>query len=79
MKWARRLLTHAPDEKNRIELAWQQSMGRLPGNVELQEAKEFLAAYRVELKSNGLDDLETRALAAYLRSLFGSNEFLHVD
>ena len=79
MKLARRLLTHAPDEKNRIELAWQQSMGRLPGNVELQEAKEFLAAYRVELKSNGLDDLETRALAAYLRSLFGSNEFLHVD
>jgi hypothetical protein len=79
MKWARRLLTHAPDEKKRIELAWQQSMGRLPGNDELLEANEFLAAYRVELKSNGLDDLETRALAAYLRSLFGSNEFLHVD
>lgn len=79
MKWAKRLLLVGSDEGLRIERAWQESMGRVPVPAERREAAEFLSAYRIELKANGMDDIETRALAAYLRTLFGSNEFLYVD
>ena len=38
-----------------------------------------LAAYRAELKTTGEKDVEATALAAYVRTLFASNEFLHLD
>ena len=32
-----------------------------------------------ELAAAGQGDVEGRALAAYVRTLFGANEFLHLD
>jgi hypothetical protein len=84
-KFAQRLCAARPDDAQRIELAWRQTTGRLPSAAERAEATHFLADYRAELgtvESRAPDksgDPNLAALAAYLRVLFGSNEFLHVD
>lgn len=78
-RWAQRLQSTSDDEPTRLTNAWLRAVGRRPEATELTEASEFLAAYRAELASSKLDSTDTRALAALLRSLIGSNEFLHVD
>jgi hypothetical protein len=78
-KWAARLAAAGGDEAQRIEVAWRRAIGRPPTEIEWVEAAEFLAAYRAELAAEKVDNIETRSLAAYLRSLLGGNEFLHVD
>ncbi len=76
---AERLIAAQPDEAERIRFAWRLTTGRAPSETELVEAATFLAAYRAELKSAGEKDVEATALAAYVRTLFASNEFLHLD
>jgi hypothetical protein len=78
-KWAMRLHADGADETRSIEQAWYRALGRLPTETERREATAFLAAYRGELISAKMDNVEFRSLAAYLRTLIGSNEFLHVD
>lgn len=78
-KWAQRLLAASADEQQQIEQAWLHAIGRLPTERERAEASEFLAAYRTELATTVPDNANGRPLAAYLRTLIGSNEFLHVD
>jgi hypothetical protein len=39
----------------------------------------FLSAYGAELGSKNLDQIEMRSLAAYLRTILGSNAFLFLD
>ncbi len=78
-KWATRLQAGHSDETQRISAAWLSTLGRLPSEVERGEATEFLTAYRTELTAAKMDNVEGRSLAAYLRTLLGSNEFLHVD
>ena len=78
-KWSMRLQTASPDERTRVEQAWRRAIGRSPTEIERGEAAEFLAAYRTELAAAKMDNVEIRSLAAYLRTLIGSNEFLHVD
>ena len=78
-RWATRLQAARPDDKQRIEQAWLRAIGRPPTEIERAEATEFLAAYRTELAAAKMDNVEVRSLAAYLRTLIGSNEFLHVD
>ena len=78
-KWAARLQAASHDEKQWIEHAWLRAIGRPPTVIERSEATEFLAAYRAELAAAKMDNVEIRSLAAYLRTLIGSNEFLHVD
>ena len=76
LKFAERLRAASNAEPKQIELAGRLALGRMPTEGEQAEAAEFLAAYRVEL--GGAGDANT-ALAAYARTLFGSNEFLHCD
>lgn len=78
-RWAVRLMSASPDDKKQLEQAWRTVVGRPPSTVEQTEALEFLTTYRAELAATGADNAERRALAAYLRTLLGSNEFLHVD
>ena len=78
-KCASRLRNACTDESQRIELAWRLTIGRAPTEAERSEAVEFLAAYRAELIAAGQTDAESDAVAAYIRSLFESNEFLHLD
>ena len=77
--WASRLLTAGDDSAQRIDAAWRRACGRSPTEIERAEATEFLAACHAELSAAKLDKIESRSLAAYLRTIFGSNEFLHVD
>jgi hypothetical protein len=77
--WATRIQAQGGDDAQWIERAWLTAFGHAPNSSELADALEFLAAYRAELAANNLDNIPTRSLAAYLRTLIGSNEFLHVD
>ncbi len=76
---ASRLRSTFPGEAQQVELAWRLTTGRSPTEPERSEATEFLAAYRAELTAAGQTNAEPAALTAYVRSLFGSNEFLHMD
>ena len=73
-KCAGRLRSACTDESQRIELAWRLTIGRAPTESERSEAAEFLTAYGAELIAAGQTDAEPAALAAYVRSLFASNE-----
>ncbi len=77
--WAKRLQASEPTESRQIELAIQCALCRTASEQEKADASSFLAAYRAELKSLGRDDIDNLALAGLLRTLFGSNEFVHVD
>ncbi|MEO6183784.1 MAG: DUF1553 domain-containing protein, partial [Verrucomicrobiota bacterium] len=78
-KCASRLRSSLSDDALRVEHAWRLTTGRAPTETERSEADEFLAAYHTELLAAGQTNAEPAALAAYVRSLFGSNEFLHLD
>ena len=78
-KCARRLRVAASDVSQQIEMAYRLTIGRLPTEIERAEATRFLQSYREELIVAGQDNIESRALAAYVRTLFGCNEFLHLD
>ena len=69
----------ANGEAQRIEAAYRLALGRSPTETERAEAVGFLAAYRSELVRANKEKVETAALAAFGRVLFGSNEFLGVD
>ncbi len=77
--WATDIQAAGGDETQWIERAWLTAFGHAPDSSELADAREFLSAYRAELVANNFDNIPLRSLAAYLRTLIGSNEFLHVD
>jgi len=77
--WAAKLLTADNSESQQINLAYQQALGRIASPDEQRDAIEFLSACRAEFASLNLDNVDARALASFLRTLLGSNEFLHVD
>lgn len=78
-KCAARLRTSASNEAQQVELISRLTLGRMPTDIERVEASQFLQAYRDELVAAKQDRIDERAIAAYVRILFGSNEFLHVD
>ena len=78
-KWATRLAAENPDAESRVVRAWLSACARMPSVLERREALDFLTAYEAELKLLGQDQPAHRALAAYLRTLFAGNEFLHLD
>ena len=79
LKCAERLQSACTGENAQVELASRLTLGRPPTDLERTEAAEFLAAYRAELTAAGKENAGLAALAAYVRTLFGSNEFLHLD
>jgi hypothetical protein len=77
--WANRLLLAEADESKCIERACRGTLGRSATQAERAEAISFLSDYRGELERSGSPNAKLESLAAYLRVLMGSNEFLHVD
>ncbi len=77
--WASRLESDNGSESQQIEQAYRLALCRSATAEETLDAASFLATYRTEVSSIGLDNVNHRALAAFLRTLLGSNEFLHVD
>jgi hypothetical protein len=78
-KFAIRLQEAQPGEANQIELAYRLAMGRFPTQQEREEAAQFIAGYRAEWQTTGKGDATKAGLAAFARTLFGSNEFMTVD
>lgn len=78
-KWAQRLRSASASQSECIAQAYRQAYGRPPTKAERADAVAFLTSYQTELKVDKKDNLEARSLAAFLRTLFGSNEFLHVE
>ena len=77
--WANRLRAARDNDPERIDLAWRQAFGRSPEDMERFEAAQFLQSYRDELAASSAPNADVSALAAYLRTLIASNEFLHID
>ena len=77
--YATRLQAAGSNDLQRIILVWRAMFGRAPNSSEDDEAIEFLRVYRLELAASGQDNVDVRGLAAYIRALFGGNEFLHLD
>jgi len=78
-KCAIRLRASASNEVQQVELISRLALSRLPTDIERVEASQFLQNYRDELVTAKQDRVDERAIAAFVRTVFGSNEFLHVD
>jgi len=78
-RFARRLRAESAGEPEQIVRAFCLALGRHPTAAEKSETAELLAACRAELAAAGSADPGLEALAAFARTLFGSNEFLHID
>lgn len=79
-RWSDGLLQAVAADRECLTLAWQQALQRDPDAEEVAEAMAFLEAWRGELPA-GTEAAVARsqAFAALLRTLLGSNEFLHVE
>lgn len=72
---ARRLSTERASDEERVVLLWRLAYARSPEDGELEVAREFLDAY-----AQGEDDAaRLAALAALVRVVLSSNEFLYLD
>ncbi len=78
-RWAARLIVTSPDAAGRVESAFRSVLGRTPSGEEITQAVSFIENYEAEASAAKLDNAPSRALAAYLRTLLSSNEFLHVE
>jgi hypothetical protein len=67
------------DESRQVVTVYRSVLGRDPDATERSEGAEFLAAYRSGATAAGKGDASAEALAALVRVLAGSNEFLTVD
>jgi hypothetical protein len=78
--WAEVLVQSESNDSARLRKAWQRALQRDPDPEELAEALAFLKSYRGQLPANtSAEETLAQPLAALLRILPGSNEFLHVD
>ena len=80
--WSRQLLNSKATNTERIASAYHIALQRQPTAMEQSDAESFLKAYQTALAEaniGGDDPAGSQALAALLRALMGSNEFLHVD
>jgi hypothetical protein len=80
-QWAERLISATSSAREQSQRAFRAAYGREPSDEDLRDAEEFLNVYAQELLGEAAryDGANRPVLAAYLRTLIGSNEFLHVD
>jgi len=78
---ARRLLSAAPDDPQRVALAYELLLGREPASGQTSAAVDFLARSRQPLAASGTaeDAIAVQAWTALVRVLMASNEFTYVD
>ena len=77
--WADRLHQTSLSLPEQIQLAWSTALNREPDAQELQDALAFLTEYNAQTGQTATKDQQLAAFSALLRTLIGSNEFLHVD
>jgi Protein of unknown function (DUF1553)/Protein of unknown function (DUF1549) len=77
--FARRVMTNAPRDDRRIELATRLALGRPATAAETVDAILYLAAFRARVPGPQLDQADALAWASYARVLMSSNEFVYID
>jgi hypothetical protein len=77
--WSKRLMAEVATETQQIETVYVAALGRSAAADDQADATAFLAECRIELAALGLDNVQQRAMGSWLRTVLGSNEFLHVD
>jgi len=79
-KFAQRLLMASDDEKERVKIAFQLALSRLPTSTEVEQAVQFVEETATSLEKQETDEhAERRAWAVFCQALFVSNEFRHVQ
>ena len=78
-KWRERLNTFDATFETQVARAILEATGKAADEKDLLLAKRFRERYREALGDIDAAEAERQTLAAYLRSLFGSNAFLYVD
>ena len=77
------IVSEPTSEPEQIKLAYQRVLGRVPSAAEIEIATELLQMVRVEMLAGQAESqankTNVQALSALVRTLIGSNEFLHVD
>jgi len=78
---AARIVGAALDDRGRSAAAYRIVFGRVASEEEIKLGQAFFADYRQALDGAIEDELEieAKALSAYARALFSSNEFIYVD
>jgi hypothetical protein len=80
LEFAQRVLRVSDDEKERVTVAFQLALSRLPTSTEIDQALQFIQDAGVSLAEEGVDeDATVRAWAGFCQALFVSNEFRHVQ
>jgi len=78
--FAKRIVTVTGDDRAKTLWAFETAHGQIPEEAEVQEALNFVSAYRQQLsKDSSQNDQETAVWSALARVLFTSNQFLYVD
>ena len=80
MAWASQLQTSGT-ASTYLRESFTTAFQREPQASELEESIKFVEAYRAAMDAAKISDdaSGTKPLAAWLRTLMGSNEFLHID
>lgn len=67
--------------QNRLNYAFKLAYGRVPNQVEVQEATEYISQAKKKLSAANVsaDNQNRQAWAGYLRILLSSDEFLYID
>jgi hypothetical protein len=76
---AARIMAEAKTPEERAEQLWLRILARKPSADEKADAIDFLQQYEAVLAARNHADAPAGALAALARTLFGNNEFLHID
>ena len=78
---AEQITSHAADESQRINRAYELLLARLPADEERVAAQAFLARAAAQLRDEGVasDQVNAEAWCAYVRVLFRLNEFVYLD
>ncbi len=68
-----------PDDRARLDLACRLLFTRPASDADFADFQQFQTDYRSELQGRSNPDQLSETWTAYVRVLFGSNEFLYVD
>ncbi len=72
------LLQQGLDDTAMIDLCYQRSLSRSPGNHELQKATDFLSAQTESYKQSGVADAKAQATADLIQLILCLNEFCYI-
>jgi len=79
--FARRLLRERPDDRQRLDLAFQLAYARPTSPEEIRDGLAWLSRLRAALaaENHSPDDAQFTVWSSYARALLGSSEFFFVD